>query len=171
MKKMNVSERMKLVLEPKKGGISARLFVTREDGITVYDSIQNQTTTSVAALVSGVWQASEALMGMVRQNSNVMEFRLGFDTSSEGIYLFPFELEGKRYFLGALYHDCVNPGQLKRKIAMIKEEMDLLFAQIPTTKTMTTKTKTNKSAQDRDGFLFQEISDEEIDRLFGVRGI
>lgn len=164
MKKMNVSERMKLVLDPKKGGIEARLFVTREDGITVYDSIQNQTTTSVAALVSGVWQASEALMGLVRENADVMEFRLGFDTSSEGLYLFPFTLEGKRYFLGAIYQDCLNPGLLKRKIAMIKEEMDILFAQIPTT-------KTNKSTVGREGFLFNEISDEEIDRLFGVRGI
>ncbi len=165
MKKMNVSERMKLVLEPKKSGISARLFVTREDGITVYDSVQNQTTTSVAALVSGVWQASEALMGLVRSNSNAMEFRLGFDTSSEGIYLFPFDLEGKRYFLGAIYKDCVNPGQLKRKISMIKEEMDLLFAQLPKTKT------TTRNTVERDGYLFKDISDEEIDRLFGVRGI
>ena len=164
MKKMNVSERMKLVLEPKKAGIKARLFVTREDGITVYDSIQNQTTTSVAALVSGVWQASEALMGLVRDNQNVMDFRLGFDTSSSGIYLFPFELEHKRYFLGAIYEDCINPGQLKRKIAMIKEEMDVLFPQLPIT-------KTNKSSVEREGFLFNEISDEEIDRLFGVRGI
>ncbi len=167
MKKLNVSERMKLVLDPKKSGIKARLFVTREDGITVYDSVQNQTTTSVAALVSGVWQASEALMGLVQQKQNVMEFRLGFDTSSEGIYLFPFELEGKRYFLGAIYDDCVNPGQLKRKIAMIKEEMDQLFAQLHTTKT----NKTIKAPIGRDGFLFQEITDEEIDRLFGVRGI
>lgn len=164
MKKMNVSERVKLVLEPKKAGIEARLFVTREDGITVYDSVQNQTTTSVAALVSGVWQASEALMGLVRENENVMDFRLGFDTSSAGIYLFPFELEEKRYFLGAIYEDCMNPGQLKRKIAMIKEEMDVLFAQLP-------NTKTNKKSGDREGFLFNEISDEEIDRLFGVRGI
>jgi hypothetical protein len=169
MKKMSVHERIRLVLEPKKTGVSARLFVTREDGITVYDSIQNQTTTSVAALVSGVWQASEALMGLVKQNNNVMEFRLGFDTSSEGIYLFPFELEGKRYFLGAIYQDCVNPGHLKRKISMIKEEMDSLFAVIPsTTKPII---KNNRNSEGREGYLFNEISDEEIDRLFGVRGI
>lgn len=164
MKKMNVSDRIRLVLDPKKGGVEARLFVTREDGITVYDSVQDQTTTSVAALVSGVWQASEALMGLVRNNQNPMDFRLGFDTSSEGIYLFPFELEEKRYFLGAIYQDCLNPGQLKRKISMIKEEMDTLFAQLP-------KTKTNKTSAAREGYLFTEISDEEIDRLFGVRGI
>lgn len=164
MKKLNVSERMKLVLDPKRGGIEARLFVTREDGITVYDSVQNQTTTSVAALVSGLWQASEALMGLVKQGHNAMEFRLGYDSSSEGIYLFPFELEGKRYFLGAIYGDCVNPGQLKRRVAMIKEEMDTLYKQLP-------QTKTTQKTSGREGFLFQDISDEEMDRLFGVRGI
>jgi len=161
MKQMNVTERIKHVLEPKKAGIKARLFVTREDGITIYDTVQNQTTTSVSALVSGVWQASEALMGLAHPSQDVMEFRLGFDTSSQGIYLFPFSLTGKRYFLGAIYHDCVNPGQLKRQVAMIKEEMDRLFVELPVE---IKKVKTSG----REGFLFNEITDEEIDRLFSA---
>ncbi len=165
MKKLNVHEQIKLVLEPKKAGISARLFVTREDGITVYDSVQDKTTTSVAALVSGVWQASEALIGMVQQNNNIMDFRLGFDTSSQGIYLFPFSHSGKRYFLGAIYNDCLNPGQLKRQIALIKEEMDRLF------ESEAIKKVEPKVTISRDGFLFQDISDEEIDRLFSLGGI
>lgn len=165
MKKLNVNEQIKLVLEPKKAGLKARLFVTREDGITVYDSVQDQTTTSVAALVSGVWQASEALMGMVQNNNDIMDFRLGFDTSSQGIYLFPFSHSGKRYFLGAIYNDCLNPGQLKRQIAMIKIELDRLFE----TESVTKVEQKNTFA--RDGFLFQDISDEEIDRLFSVGGI
>jgi hypothetical protein len=164
MKKLNVNEQIKLILEPKKAGIAARLFVTREDGITVYDSVQDQTTTSVSALVSGVWQASEALMGIVYQNSDVMDFRLGFDTSSQGIYLFPFSHSGKRYFLGAIYNDCLNPGQLKRKMALIKEEMDRLFE-------VQENLRPAKAKIERVGFLFQDISDEEIDRLFSAGGI
>lgn len=159
MKNMNVTEKMKMILGPKKAGLPARLFVTREDGITIYDSVQNQTTASVSALVSGVWQASEALMGLVHPNQDVMEFRLGFDTSSQGVYLFPFSLTGKRYFLGAIYHDCLNPGQLKRQIALIKEEMVRLFED-EVVKPVPSKSVT------REGFLFQDISDEEIDRLF-----
>lgn len=165
MKNMNVTEKMKFVLDPKKGGVKARLFVTREDGITIYDSVQNQTTTSVSALVSGVWQASEALMGLVHPNQDVMEFRLGFDTSSQGIYLFPFALGGKRYFLGSIYHDCVNPGQLKRQVALIKEEMERLFQEEENVQ------QPMKKTNGRDGFLFQDISDEEIDRLFRVSEI
>jgi hypothetical protein len=165
MKSLNVTEKVKLVLDPKLAGIKARLFVSREDGITVYDSVQNHTTTSVSALVSGVWQASEALMGLAHPTNNVMEFRLAFDTSSQGIYLFPFMLSGKKYFLGAIYEDCINPGQLKRQVAMIKEEMEILFTE--TEAPVKKVTKTNN----REGFLFQEISDEEIDRLFSVGGI
>ena len=165
MKSMNVAERMKLILEPKRAGINARLFVTREDGITIYDSVQDQTTTSVSALVSGVWQASEALMGLAHPKQDVMDFRLGFDTSSQGIYLMPFSLKGKRYFLGAIYHECVNPGQLKRQVVMIKEEMDRLFASEPVAP------KTQNKTMSREGFLFQEITDAEIDRLFSAGGI
>lgn len=164
MKAMNVAERIKSILEPKKAGISARLFVTRDDGITIYDSIQNQTTTSVAALVSGVWQASEALMGLAKPNQEMMEFRLGFDTSSQGIYLMPFLLTGKKYFFGAIYHECINPGQLKRQVVLIKEEMDRLFINDPAPKKKITTTS-------REEFLFQEITDEEIDRLFSAGGI
>lgn len=164
--KMNISEKMKFVLGPKKAEIKARLFVTREDGITIYDSVQDQTTTSVSALVSGVWQASEALMKLVHPKQDVMEFRLGFDTSSQGIYLFPFYFAGKRYFFGAIYNQCLNPGQLKRQIALIKEEMELLFAdEVQLQPVLTTQT------YGREGYLFQEISDEEIDRLFRVSGI
>jgi hypothetical protein len=164
---LNVTEKIKLILVPKQSGIKARLFVTREDGITIFDSVQDQTTTSVAALVSGLWQASEALMGLAHPDQDVMEFRLGFDTSSQGIYLFPFTLEGKRFFLGAIYKDCLNPGQLKRQVAMIKEEMDRLFVEVQTSVQFKSKVKTT----DREGYLFKDISDEEINRLFSVGGI
>ncbi len=165
MKNLNVAEKIKGVLDPRKQKIMARLFVTREDGITVYDTVQDKTTTSVAALVSGVWQASEALMGMVQQNQEVMEFRLGFDSSSQGIYLFPFSLGGKRYFLGAIYNDCLNPGQLKRQVALVKAEFDRTFGD-----ESAPKKKVSKNPP-REGFLFQDISDDEIDRLFSVGGI
>lgn len=163
MKAVTVTEKVKMILDPKLAGLNARLFVTREDGITIYDSVQDNTTNSVAALVSGVWQASEALMNMVTKQDQEMEFRLGFDTSSQGIYLFPFALSGKRYFLGAIYNDCLNPGQLKRQIAMIKEEMHILFEAEPLPKKSIVTT--------RQGYLFQDISDEEIDRLFSLGGI
>ncbi len=163
MKSMTITERVKNVLAPKSIEIKARLFVTREDGITIYDSVQDKTTTSVAALVSGVWQASEALMSLVTGENEAMEFRLGFDTSSQGIYLFPFSLDGKRYFLGAIYSDCLNPGLLKRQVGLIKEEMEITLSKSITPK-LAVSTK-------RQGYLFQDITDLEMDRLFALGGI
>ena len=162
MKTMTISEKIKSILDLKKSAISARIFLSREDGITIYDSVQNNTTSSVSALVSGVWQASEALISLASPSQNIMEFRLGFDTSSQGIYLYPVYLSGKRYLLGAIYRDCLNPGQLKRQLAMIKEEIDLIFFEEPIS------TKSKKKFPEREGFLFQEISDDEIDRLFSA---
>lgn len=168
MKALTITQKVKHILDPKLTGINARLFVTREDGITIYDSTQDHTTTSVAALVSGVWQASEALMNLVAKQDDVQHFRLGFDTSSQGIFLFPFALNGKKYFLGAIYTDCLNPGQLKRQVALIKEEMERLFeaqalssGALPRPSIMTS----------RQGYLFQDISDAEMDRLFSLGGI
>lgn len=163
MKALTVTQKVKSILDPKLAGLNSRLFVTREDGITIYDSVQDNTTTSVAALVSGVWQASEALMNMVDKQSEHNEFRLGFDTSSSGIYLFPFSISDKKYFLGAIYSDCLNPGQLKRQIALIKEEMVRLFETEPLPKKSVVSV--------REGYLFQDISDAEIDRLFSLGGI
>lgn len=163
MKSVNVADKIKNVLDPKKNEINARLFVTREDGITVYDSTQDKTTTSVAALVSGVWQASEALMQIVHKNRDIMEFRFGFDTSSQGLYLFPFALKSKRYLLGAIFSDCLNPGQLKRQVSQLKENLDLTFE--------AENAVPDESPSKRQGFLFQDISDDEIDSLFGLGGI
>jgi hypothetical protein len=162
MNAVTITERVRQILDPKLAGLKTRLFVTREDGITIYDSVQNNTTTSVSALVSGVWQASEALMDLVCQENHSMDFRLAFDTSAKGIYLFPFQLSGKRYFLGAIYDECLNPGQLKRQVSLIKDEMELNFAATPLSKIVSTN---------RQGYLFKDISDEEIDRLFSLGGI
>jgi hypothetical protein len=163
MKTLTITEKVKLILDPKLNGLKARLFVSRDDGITIYDSVQNHTTTSVAALVSGVWQASEALMNLVDKENQIMDFRLGFDTTSQGIYLYPLCLGGKKYFLGAIYGDCLNPGQLKRQVSLIKDEMEIFFAAEPVSR------KVIVSA--REGYLFQDISDSEMDRLFSLGGI
>jgi hypothetical protein len=164
MKSFNVLEKIKLFLEPKKTSVKARLFVTREDGVKIYDTVQDETTASVSALVSGVWQASEALMSLAHPKNDVMEFRLAFDTSSRGIYLFPLTISGKRYFLGALYNDCLNPGQLKHQISKLKEELDRHFFGHSTSQAI-------QQNNTREGFLFKDISDDEIDRLFGLGGI
>jgi hypothetical protein len=168
MKNFTFIEQVKTLLGPQRERIPARLFVTRDDGITVFDTVQDATTSSVAALVSGVWQASEAMMGMVDASQDVMDFRLGFDTSSQGVLLFPFRAHGKKYFLGAIYRECLNPGQLKRQVSQLKEHLSLELgeAQIEAP-----PKPARRDEVMRDEFLFKDISDEEIDRLFSIGGL
>lgn len=153
----SINSIVKNIIDPKLNTIDARLFVSRNDGITIYDSVQDDTTSSVSALVSGVWQASEALMGLVGNNDDLLEYRLGFDTSSKGIYLFSFEMDGKTYCCGAIFRDCINPGFLKRQVLMLKTELE--NQQLPVANEGT-----------KAGYLFSEISDEEMDGLFALGG-
>lgn len=161
MEERPLTEQVKKVLDIKKNQIKARLFVTRLDGIAIYDSIQNHTSTSVSALVSGVWQASETLISLITKKSDEIDFRLAFDTSSQGVYLLPLILHGKKYLLGAIYDHCMNPGQLKRQVSQIREELELSFKN--------TLIELNQNLK-REGYLFQDISDKEMDNLFSMGG-
>lgn len=153
----SINSIVKKIIDPRLSAINARLFVSRNDGITIYDSVQDETSSSVSALVSGVWQASEALMGLVGKTDDLFEYRLGFDTSSQGIYLFAFELGGKSYCCGAIYQDCLNPGLLKRQVIMLKAELENQQVEV-------------SEEAPRGGFLFSEISDDEMDGLFALGG-
>lgn len=163
MRVMSFSERIKHILEPKRLGLDARLFVCREDGISVYDFVSDSTRAQVSALVAGMWQASEALVKLIDESQDAYDFRLGFDTSSSGVFLLPFNHSGKKYFLGALYSESLNPGVLKHQLTQVREELSaLLFQSEPK--------RDEVSLEERNGYLFTDITDEEIDRLFGVHG-
>jgi hypothetical protein len=163
MRAMNFSERIKHILDPKRTGLKARLFVCREDGISVYDFVSDSTRAQVSALVSGMWQASEALVRLIDDSQEAYDFRLGFDTSSSGVFLLPFNHAGKKYFLGALYSESLNPGVLKHQVTQVREELISLLGH--------SETKTDEAPlAERNGYLFTDITDEEIDRLFGLHG-
>lgn len=159
---MSLIENIKQSLGPKAQTLGVRLFVTREDGITIYDSIQNKTTNSVSALVSGLWQASEALMALVHPQEQVLDYRLGFDNSSNGLMLFPFTLTGKKYFLGCIYQDSINPAQLKYQLNLTKQNLEKNYVPEKLGHTPTLV---------RQGYLFSDITDAEMDRLFALGGI
>ncbi len=163
MRGMSLSEQVKHILEPKRSGIKARLFVSRDDGISVFDFENDSTRAQVSALVSGMWQASEALVKLIDDSQDSFDFRLGFDTSSSGVFLLPFSSGGKKYFLGALYSESLNPGVLKHQLGQVREELSTLLQR-------SGPKRDEVSMEERNGYLFTDITDEEIDRLFGVHG-
>lgn len=141
--------------------IANRLVVIRHDGINIYSNVDNQfEASSIGALVSGLWQAAESLSSLLKNNNEFFEFRLGFDTSSDGLYVLPFTIMDSTYYICAIYNDSNNPAKLKRNLRLLKENLEVFLSEF------SFDTEAN-----RKGYLFSDISDDEMDQLFGLGGV
>lgn len=138
--------------------------VIRKDGVVLYGHRKLKNSESVGALMGGMWQAANAL----RESLDVMsggeqEFKLSFDKSSDGFLILPFKMAGETYFLGAIYRDQVNPGRVKAQLKLIAGQLERAMAkQRPKLERPNTK---RASSTEKD-FLFDSISDDEIDSMF-----
>lgn len=137
-----------------------RLFVVRRDGLMVWERTASAESQSLAALCGGVWEAAFAMAQAAGTTKSVNGFRLVFDDSSSGVVIHPLKMDGETYYLGSIYHECVNPGRLRRQVQLIgqqvEEEVNRGF------------TGPKKVETAREGFLFTDITDAEMDRLFGA---
>lgn len=151
------------------GKISAHVSVVRNDGIVIYSNEEDALiSNSMGALASGLWQAATSMINYVGEVED-NEYRLAFDTSSSGVFVLPVELNEARCYLVAVYQDALNPAKLKQQL---KNLMFLLEMYIrDETISVSRNTQEAKGNVERSGYLFKEISDEEIDRLFGFTGI
>lgn len=142
--------------------LADKISVVRSDGVVVFSSTEDfNESYSIGALVGGVWQAANALNTIVSKKSDVLEFRLSFDTSSEGIYILPFDHNDKHYFICSIYKNEKNPAVLKNKMRNIKQTLSFYL------KEMVVESVT----QSRGGYLFSDITDEEMDKLFNFKRI
>lgn len=139
-------------------------FLIRQDGVVLYhnNNLGNSLSkSSIGALLGGVWQASKALSDFIPQKENDEGFRLSFDTSSQGIYILPIKIFEEELFLGLIYFNEVNPGLIKSKI----REMAIAFTEYMKYELKNNLNKSHKENSEPE-FLFQDITDAEIDRLF-----
>lgn len=137
-----------------------RLFVVRSDGLLVWDGKPDAQSQALAALCSGVWEAAKA-MAQAGGQLKLDEFRFVFDSTDKGVVIFPVKGEGQPFFLSAIYDGCVNPALLKRQVQVLGEKLSTHIASLPR------QVRSPQQSQ-RQGFLFTDISDDEMDRLFGV---
>lgn len=148
---------------------SVSIFLFRRDGILLFHKIQARqkinarNASSVGALMSGVWQASQALVNLIPESkSNQADFRLAFDTSETGFYLLPLHTKALgEIHLGAVYVKEVNPAQVKSKFRNFAQKLEQALSFAPLEEPVSEDADT---ANER--YLFQNISDKEIDRLF-----
>jgi hypothetical protein len=136
-----------------------RVMILREDGAILFDNTAGKPfdLTGFVALTMGILQASDAVSSLV-QGENKDGFRFSFDVSDSGVYALPIQVEGKKHYLLAVYHDLVNPGQMKAKLRVLTPHAES-FAHL-----FLAETKSGVRP------LFDNITDEEIDRLFSFAG-
>lgn len=137
------------------------LFICRHDGVMLHAFSQqgSQVLSSIGALLAGVWQAAQALSQFIPNRRNELDFRLGFDSSAEGVYLLPMQVAEHRLYLGAIYHGMINPGLLKNQLRQLGEGLSrTLEHSLPQEQALTNQ------------YLFDKISNEEIDQLFSFVG-
>ena len=141
-------------------------FLCRHDGVILYCKNGPKVAleeASLGALVGGVWQAADALTAFVPSNQEKDEFRLSFDTSSEGIYVLPAGFKDQEYYLGLIYYGEINPGMVKAKLRDLQKSFNQYVSSL--------EKKMVKDCNKKDGYLFQNITDNEMDELFAFSGI
>ena len=133
------------------------IFILRKDGVIVHsisDKAQGEIS-SIGALLGGVWQAAEALSDFIPNKSEGVEFRLGFDSTRDGVYLLPINVFDTVYYLGVIYHGAVNPGQLKSRVRSIAFKLEPFL-----------EANADIKNKIKNQFLFDDISNDEMDQLF-----
>ncbi len=138
------------------------LFVCRADGVMLhsFSSVGHNQVASIGALLAGVWQAAQALSDFIPNRRKEVEFRLGFDSSAEGVYILPLSVENQPLYLAAIYHGTINPGQLKSQLRLMGEALSRFIDQLPAA----------QAVADAKQYLFDKITNDEIDRLFSFVG-
>jgi len=143
--------------------LSDRILIIRSDGLTLYSNgcndFENATT---SALVSGLWQAAKSLNSMVKSEEDFQDFKLSFDSRENGLFIMPFLLNKEEYYLCTIYKEVMNPAKLKRDMRLVKENLEVFLKDF---------SFDLASAEGRESFLFKDITDEEINRLFDVEGM
>jgi hypothetical protein len=140
-------------------------FLIRYDGVVLYhnNNLGNSLSkSSVGALLGGVWQAARALAAFIPKEESREGYRLSFDTSSQGVYIVPITVGAEELYLGLIYHDEVNPGFIKNKM----REMATSFGEFLEQELTESFGKNQTRSIENNDFLFGDITDSEMDRLF-----
>ena len=143
--------------------LSDRILIIRSDGLTLYSNVQNNfENATTSALVSGLWQAAKSLNSMVKSEEDFQDFKLSFDSRENGLFIMPFLLNKEEYYLCTIYKEVMNPAKLKRDMRLVKENLEVFLKDF---------SFDLESAEGRESFLFKDITDEEMNRLFDVEGM
>lgn len=150
---------------------SLTVSFVRDDGIVVYSNFHNELDAkSIGALVGGVWQAASSLASFA-SNEDSMDFRFSYDTSSDGILIFPLTHGKNQYFLCGIYKEEINPAVLRQKLKILQGKLaEFIENNCNTTVIKEQEKQTEINKENRAGYLFENLTDDEMDHLFSVTG-
>ncbi len=157
---MKLEQVIQKILSPLRSAPERYLFL-RYDGGIIFDSKNNDDSLTLGVLIAGTWQASAEMKTRLNIKYNEEEFRLSFDTSSDGIHVLKVSQKKKEYYLVCIYKNCVTSGLLKRKLSVLKSKIENDLHQGPD----------EELKPLRHEFLFERITDDEMNRLFFGVGI
>ena len=135
------------------------LFVCRADGVLIYfEKGRNKKALeqdSIGALVGGVWQAARELSRFIPNSGKECDYRLSFDTSSEGLSIHPVTIVGEDYYLGCIFDNELSPGLIKNKLKRMARNLEETLEDV-------------KIIEEPQNQLFENITDDEMDDIFSV---
>ncbi|MDC1173876.1 hypothetical protein OAT67_00640 [Bacteriovoracaceae bacterium] len=133
------------------------IFVARMDGVILFSNEKpplDKNKESIGALVAGLWQAAELSNQFLESAQE--DTRLSFDTSDGGIYVLPISISNEKHLYGAMYSGQINPGMIKNLIRKLRDKSELELR--------------NEVSTLKSEYLFNNVTDEEVDNLFSFVG-
>ncbi len=139
------------------------VFITRPDGHIIFKKTpsSHKTDTSIGALIAGLWQASQALSSIISNNEGPSNYRLSYDTSSNGVYVLPITHGSELYCVGVVFNQVVNPGALKNYLRDLQARLQHYLESKP----IAVAPKL-ASTIEKENYLFNDLTDAEVDQLF-----
>lgn len=148
---------------------NGQVILCRYDGVVLYatdSQHQEIDLSSIGVLISGSWQAARSLVDFIPER-NSDDFRFSFDTSDSGVFVVDIFIGGHTYFLAAVFNNVLNPGQIKSKL----RSLVFLIHQLAENYQREKNDKPIKPKENEESLLFEDLTDDEIDRMFSFAGI
>lgn len=138
----------------------AEIYLTDLDGYMIYTSKRN-VDQSLIALIAGVYQGSKKMLEFLSDDHEIPTLSLG--NSGSSIFVKSFSVGKKELLLSAVLKDVDFQSRYKMYLNLLSDE---LMENYPTTDSENEITKQSSETKQNNKFLFDDISDEEVDHLF-----
>ena len=139
----------------EKGMTDAKVFLTDMDGYLLFGS-QGDVNKSLIALIAGVYQGAHKLYSMMGEGKEIPSLSLG--EGADNLFIKQITIKGRELLLSSVLSDIAYPARYKMYLKLLA---DNLVENYPVQENTDLPEKNEAG-----GFLFDNISDEEVDNLF-----